>query len=102
MTSTSTLSDYCLRDKPGRRSRPLRLTLMAATAVATTLIPNNAQAVLNIYLFDDTNGNLTIESRGTLNLGTPPGGGVICTAAQPSAQIKAYSINATQTKLLTP
>jgi hypothetical protein len=60
---------------------------MAATAVATTLIPNNAQAVLNIYLFDDTNGNLTIESRGTLNLGTPPGGGVICTETQPSAQI---------------
>jgi len=73
MTSTSALSDQRLCDKPRRRSRAWRLTLMTATAVATTLIPNNAQAVLNIYLFDGDSGTLTIESRGTLQLGAPSG-----------------------------
>jgi len=70
MTNTSALSDHRLSDKPRRRSRAWRLTLMTATAVAITLIPNNAQAVLNIYLFDGSDGKLMIESRGKLNLGT--------------------------------
>jgi hypothetical protein len=60
---------------------------MAATAVATTLIPNNAQAVLNIYLFDDTKGNLTIEAHGTLQLGTDFGSGGGCSSGAPPAFI---------------
>lgn len=63
--------DHALRAKPAARSRALPLACLA-TALATTLIPNKAQAVLNIYIFD-TGGSFAIESRGTLQLGNQTG-----------------------------
>lgn len=84
MASTRTLQNQRLYDRSGPRFHA-RLA-WTAFALAATLTPIMAQAALNIYLFDDNNGNLTIESRGTLQLGASSST-LVCQGAQSPARI---------------